>query len=184
MPERFRRYTIENGPFWGDGPRTALEPGPHVAVQRFMVSRLLPILGTIGDVAYPRRRAGLGFQLREFPEVCCGLHNEWFPNGENGVVYLATRVRCAEAMQLELGLGYDGPLKVWVDRKAVFQDPGGTNPTYLDKACVPWAARRGAHEIVIALASNSGRAYEIALVLKRPDAAKAARRRALPEVIL
>jgi hypothetical protein len=182
-PPRFRRYTIESGPFWGDGPRTTLEPGPHVAVQRFMVSRLQPMLGTIGDVPYPRRRAGLGFKLREFPEVTCGLHHEWFPNGENGVVYLATRVHCTEPMRLELSLGYDGPIKVWVDRKPVFEDPAGTNPTYLDKARVPLAARRGTHEIMLAFASNSGRAYDFVLVLKRMDATPAGSV-VLPEVAI
>ena len=182
-PARFRRYTLESGP-WPTGPELAREPGPRVLVHRFLLSRLMPLEGRIDQLALPRHRAAMQLQRRTFPTAYAHVHNDLFPNGESGVVWFIARVRCAESMRLEIGLGYDGPIKLWVDGVERFCDPAGINPAYADKARVPWRATRGTHELALAFSSNSGRAYGIQVLLHRMDVRPGARSAPrLPEVV-
>ena len=56
-------------------------------------------------------------------------------------------------MSLALRLGYDGPVKVWVDGTPVFHDPAGSNPARIDAATtgtrydlsLPWIEAYSAH---------------------------------------
>jgi len=70
-------------------------------------------------------------------------------------------------MKLAASLGYDGPVKMWVDGRKVFHDPNGTNPACPDASMVPFSARRGRHEILIALGSNQGSAWGVFLRIER-----------------
>ena len=70
-------------------------------------------------------------------------------------------------MKLAIGLGYDGPVKVWIDGDMKFHDPNGTNPATIDKALVPFKANPGKHEILIALSSNYGKAWGLFLRFPR-----------------
>lgn len=53
---------------------------------------------------------------------------ERFKQGEDEVIYFACRVACGEPMKLALLLGYDGPVKAWVDGHLVCHDPNGRCP--------------------------------------------------------
>mgnify|MGYP003782640587 CR=1 FL=1 len=72
-------------------------------------------------------------------------------------------------MSLALRLGYDGPVKVWVDGTPVFHDPAGSNPARIDAATVPFRAAAGRHAIVIALGSNGGKACGVFCRVERRD---------------
>ncbi len=66
-------------------------------------------------------------------------------------------------------MGYDGPVKVWLDGREVFHDPNGTNPAIAGAARISLRAGRGEHELVVALGSNGGRAWGIYLRFERKD---------------
>jgi hypothetical protein len=70
-------------------------------------------------------------------------------------------------MSLALVLGYDGPVKAWVDGKLLLQDPNGINPATPDKGTARLQAGAGEHDIVVALGTNNGAAWGIFLRLER-----------------
>jgi hypothetical protein len=90
-------------------------------------------------------------------------------------------------MKLNLLLGYDGPVKVWYDRRTIFCDAKGTNPARPLDAVAPFAAKAGEHEVVVALGSH-GAAWGVFLRLERTDVSKAVLRKnpqsvVMPEVL-
>lgn len=151
-------------------------------INQVRVSKILPG----ADVRKLGCPEGLKLQPRQFPAVFCDRHLELASAGE-ALVYYAFDFRCAAAMKLSLLLGYDGPVKVWLDRKAIFCDPKGTNPARPEDATVPFAAKAGNHEILVALASQ-GAAWGVFLRLERTDVSKALLRKnpqsvLVPEVL-
>lgn len=143
------------GPILVGKPR-ALTP----LVRRFEISDLLP-----GDdlTEYP---ASLGWQTREFAGDLADRHVEFGATNEPRRAYYRIRLRADEPMQLSLLLGYDGPVKVWLDRREVFSDPHGTNPAVPDAKRIRFAAH-GEHEIVVGLSTNTGRAWGIFVRFER-----------------
>ena len=71
-------------------------------------------------------------------------------------------------MKLAALLGYDGPMKVWVDGKLKFHDPEGIEPAPCRaRRRSKFTAGRGRHEVLIALGSNRGAAWGICLAFER-----------------
>ncbi|MBU4198844.1 MAG: sialate O-acetylesterase [Verrucomicrobia bacterium] len=137
-------------------------------VTQWQVSRALPSAGKLHGLAYPRNRKALGLTKREFTGRLADIHLDLFQCApQDRLVYYACRIDCPERMNLALGLGYDGPVKLWIDGKPRFHDPNGTNPAGQDKAMIPFLASAGQHDILIALASNRGRAWGISLRFSR-----------------
>ena len=102
----------------------------------------------------------------------CNLHDRLQAVGdEDAVVWLGCRVRCAEAMRVALRLGYDGPVKLFVDGRPVFHDP---NPAKPDTAAPEVALAAGEHELALALGANQGKAWGAFLRFQRLDLADAA----------
>ena len=85
----------------------------------------------------------------------------------DALAYYACRFRCSRPSRLRALLGYDGPIKVWVDGREIFCDAEGCPPAAPDDAAPAFAVRAGEHEIVIALASKAGHAWGIFLRLER-----------------
>lgn len=139
-------------------------------VQRFRMSPALPLAGDLSALKNPPDPQKIEFVDRKFPANFCDIHLDLFSGPENKLVYYACSIRCDEAMRLALCLGYDGPVKMWIDGKARYYDPKGTNPATMDKAKISFAAKAGKHEIIVALGSNSGRAWGIFLRFLRSDA--------------
>jgi len=152
------------------GPMRLGEPRaftPYVRAPR--VSAPLPLQGNIAELACP---AKLDAQPREFPTNLVDIHLDAGRATSPQVQYVACRLRCPEAMKLALLLGYDGPVKAWVDGKAVFCDPKGTNPAVPDESSTPLDLTAGEHEVVIALGLNGDRAWGLYLRFERKDVTK------------
>ncbi len=77
-----------------------------------------------------------------------------------GVIYLTTRFDNGPTDSAYLHLGYDGPIKGWVNGKLVI-DTDGKNPAKPDKTTVKVATRHGENQLTIALNSNQGKAWGI-----------------------
>lgn len=158
-------------------------------IRRLRVSRFLPSAGRLHRLGYPSNRTDLGLRPREFLEDFCNLHSELGTLAPQDVlVFYACDFTCSERMGLRVLLGYDGPVKVWVDGRRVYHDPNGTNPAIPETASIPVVAGKGRHEILVALGSNYGRAWGIFLALERVDVPRAKIEKgpshyAMPEVL-
>ena len=75
-------------------------------------------------------------------------------------------------MKLNFLFGYDGPVKMFCDGKEIYCDMKGTNPLIKDQHKAPCVLSKGAHEIVVALASNRGAAWGICLRAERAGGKK------------
>ena len=140
---------------------------PYVTKPR--ISELLPSAGKLDSLACPDTTA-LKLRTRDFGQAFCSLHEELAARTpEDVLVYYACRIACAEPMKLVAGIGYDGPVKAWMDGKQIAHDPDGINPATIDKMKAPVAVAAGEHELVVALASNQGRAWGIFLRFQRTD---------------
>lgn len=156
-------------------PAVALSPEPDsiVAPRKVLVSRPQKSAGKLERLQYPENTAQLGFKAREFPTAFWDLHENVLNCApDDVVVYYKTTVFCREAMKLALCFGYDGPVKIWADRRQIGHDPHGINPANDDKIVVPFKAAKGRHEILIALGSNHGRAWGARMRVCRRDFAR------------
>ena len=141
-------------------------------IRTVRVSGFQPSAGKLDALGYPKEIRRLGLRPRTFPENFCGLHAELGALApKDVVVYYACAIECSERMRLAALLGYDGPVKMWVDGKKVFHDPNGINPATPGKACVRLTAAPGRHELLVALGSNKGNAWGIFLRIERLDVA-------------
>lgn len=77
-----------------------------------------------------------------------------------GLVYLVSDLEVGPCDGATLYLGYDGPIRVWVNGRDVFKG-AGTNPAVPDKTVLAVPFRHGRNRLAIALDSNGGRACGI-----------------------
>jgi hypothetical protein len=91
---------------------------------------------------------------------------------DDSLVYYACRFNCPSSMQLALLLGYDGPVKAWLDGREIAHDPDGINPAVSTKCAAPFKAAAGTHELVVALGTNNNAAWGIFLRLERLNVPK------------
>jgi sialate O-acetylesterase len=173
------------GPIAVGGKPRAISP----FVRTLEVSRLMPSAGRLHRLRYPRTLRPLGLAARTFPADFCSLHAELSARApEDVLVWYRCRFTCAEPMRLAVLLGYDGPVKLWVDGRLALHDPKGTNPAVPHARRCPLRAKRGTHEVLVALGSNHGRAWGIFLALERLDVSAALVRQGpghyrMPEVL-
>ncbi len=88
-------------------------------------------------------------------------------DGKHKIFYFKCRIKCGEAMNLNLLFGYDGPAKLFCDGKEIYCDMKGINPIIKDHHKVPCPLSKGVHEFVVALASNRGAAWGLCLRAER-----------------
>jgi hypothetical protein len=78
----------------------------------------------------------------------------------NGVIYFAADLEVGPCDHGYLYLGYDGPIRVWVNGKQVFEGPGD-NPAEPDKTRVSLDLKHGHNRVMIALDTHEGKAWGI-----------------------
>lgn len=153
------------GPLPVSGRLRALTP----FVQSIRVTQPLPAgAGDLTGLAYPEQPDALPWRKMDFPTRFCDLHLELGKlSPQDLIVYFGCRLQVPEAMNLAACVGYDGPVKVWIDRQEIFHDPKGTNPAWEDRAAVKFQAGAGDHEVLIGLGTNQCRAWGIFLRFER-----------------
>ncbi len=163
------------------GPLPILTTKPRALTPFVTVLRVSPILpgADIRKLRFPSR---LDLTPRQFSGTFCDRHLELGPAGE-ALVYYAFDFRCVIPMKLRLLFGYDGPVKVWLDRKEAFCDPKGTNPAHPEDAAIPFPAKAGRHTVLVALGSH-GSTWGVFLRLERTGIAAATLRRRRYSVLL
>ncbi|MCM8816075.1 MAG: hypothetical protein NC913_00965 [Candidatus Omnitrophica bacterium] len=86
-------------------------------------------------------------------------------NAQPGIIYLVSDVYFESDSKALLFLGYDGPVRVWLNEKEVFYGPG-TNPAIRDQTKVYTQVKKGKNQLVIAFDTNGGKAWGIFCRLK------------------
>ena len=138
-------------------------------IRDFRVSELLPSAGKLDALECPKPSAP-PLQAKAFAADFCDFRQDFVKRApEDVLVIYACSFECEEPMKLCALLGYDGPVKMWLDGSQIFHDPNGTNPALPGDSKTPFNAAKGTHELVVALSSNRGNAWGIFLRLERLD---------------
>ncbi len=130
----------------------------------WQMSDLQPI--TLADAACPDPEAELGWR----PMGITGGESEWDSVGlvdahrmidhRPGVVYFTTDLEIGPVDGGLLHLGYDGPIRVWLNGRQVFAGPG-TNPAEADMTSLAVQTQHGTNRLCIALDTNGGKAWGV-----------------------
>lgn len=156
------------------GPVAIAEPKAVWKVQQVRRTPLLPGAGKLHSVKCPNHTlASLKWREQKFASSFLDLHEEIEPHKEDLMVFYHLPFHCEEPMKLLIGLGYDGPVKAWLDGKQIYFDPKGFNPMVYDQGKVRFNAKAGKHHLIIALSTNNGLAWGVGLRVYRRDIAKA-----------
>jgi uncharacterized protein (DUF608 family) len=172
-------WHFPNRQTWTPKPLTG--PANTGFVQAWSISGFLPLTGGFASLALPPAEQRQTWAKRTFSDAFANLHQDIGCQGKQDlVVYYACHLRCAERMLLNAKLGYDGPVKLWVDGREVFCDPAGTNPASPDDTTVPFESAAGEHEVVVGLGTNRGQAYGIFLAFERTGMSRKSQAAVLP----
>jgi sialate O-acetylesterase len=136
-------------------------------VRQLRVSAFQPAAEKLRKLKSPSSLDALQMKTRTFGDNFCNLNPEIAQHGGDYLVFFACRFSCKEAMPLALVLGYDGPVKAWVDGREIFCDSAGSNPATEEDAIARFRAGAGEHDAVIALETNNGLATGIFLRIER-----------------
>jgi sialate O-acetylesterase len=135
-------------------------------VRKLRIGKILPGADKLENVICPDTAdKKLKWASREFTSSFANLHEELQTCTNDATVFFATKFNCAKVMKLQVGFGYDGPVKLWINGKQAFYDPDGINPMISDQAMIPFNAKPGTHEIIVAFSANFGKAWGISLRL-------------------
>ncbi|NLX05064.1 MAG: sialate O-acetylesterase [Phycisphaerae bacterium] len=152
------------------GPLPLGTPRPITPFVRTMrISDIQGSAGKLGKLGCPDTSdRKLGWRRHTFPGDFAERRAELAARAPQDVlIHYALGFRCAEKMKLAIWLGYDGPVKVWMDGRRVFHDPEGTNPALWQDGRIEVSASAGDHELVISLGSNEGKAWGVFLRMER-----------------
>ena len=94
-------------------------------------------------------------------------HAAWI--GQPGHAYFESRLEISEPTKLEFLMGYDGPFRLWLDGKPLFNALHGTNPCLPDEGSKTAALKAGSHRLTVAMDTNGGRAWGFFLRMRRVD---------------
>ena len=157
------------------GPIKLVKPRARTDyIRTLRVSGFQPGAGKLHGLKYPAGMAPLKLAARTFSTDFCDMHLEIGPRApQDLVVYYACRFHTEFKMDLTMLLGYDGPVKAWLDGRQVFHDPDGLNPAFPARGKVRFTAAQGEHEALVALGTNNGCAWGIFLNFERRDVAPA-----------
>ena len=140
---------------WQKLPRGA----PKLVVRNFKASVLQAPTADISTVRPPRP----GLARQPVPFIAADELADIRPmhGGENGVVYIEAAATLPRASRGTLAYGADGPVKVWVNGRAVDCQPEATNPARIGEYETPVSWKKGVNRITFALATNHGRAWGV-----------------------
>lgn len=86
-----------------------------------------------------------------------------------GLVYAEARIDVPRAMEVELLLGTDGPLKIWIGEQELVVVEKATNPCLADTLAFPVKLAAGAQSVRVAFCRRGGVAWGFFLRFRRPD---------------
>jgi carbohydrate esterase-like sialic acid-specific acetylesterase len=94
---------------------------------------------------------------------------ETTPTRVPGLVYFFTSIEVPEAMRGNLRVGYDAPIRIWIDGAILFTDPLGINPIILDEAQIPVTLKPGRHNLAVVADFQGDRSWGFVIRFNRTD---------------
>ncbi len=161
----------EGWPLCAFGPWTLAHPRETSPFfDTAFVSDLLPGVPRLIGLKLPRNVAKLTSRpITAQADGFINQHNDIAATaGQERVIYHRFPLVVPRSQKLLVALGYDGAVKLWIDGREVFHDPNGTNPAVPDTKEIKWHAKRGRHEIVLALSTNRGMAWGVFVRFAKP----------------
>lgn len=136
-------------------------PWAHRRLDRFECSPLHPAKRVTMIRSVPR---GLGFA----PVTAVRGQDRFvdlraFHGGKDGVLFVKAEYRAASAGVGCVRFGADGPVRMWVNGRCIATAANACNPAVAEGYVAPVTWRRGINSILLALATNHGRAWGIFL---------------------
>ncbi len=132
-------------------------------IQEWKVSDLQYLPG-LHAAAYPADKALAGWhgvQALDANKIAAGFVSaKEIINKTPGIVYFVSDIEVGPRDHGSLFLGYDGPVRVWLNGDEVFSG-NGSNPAVPDKTVVAVKFKHGTNRLAIALDTNQGRAAGI-----------------------
>ncbi len=168
--EKNWRLSDRHSPFIADGWAASVLMPPADVTQA-------PCQGLADDLGWGAvpPKANLGC-----PELV-QVHNL---RGPDGLVYLARKVKVAEAGEWVLHVGHDGGARVFVDGKPVVATAGTVKPATHTRTHVRLALAAGEHEIVVAFDRDNGGGWGIIVSFEIPHGCDYSKRAAqFPEPV-
>ncbi len=132
----------------------------------WMVSDLLPSPSDFLSLTLPDMTIAKTFSRRVFKAPFFNLSGEGA--GRSGMVYGMAKIEAPQDSDAKFFIGYDGPFKLWLDTKPIFQDAEGLNPIIIDEHTFCVRLSKGIHEIVAAYDNNNGMGWGFALRIFYP----------------
>lgn len=134
---------------------------PHV--KDWWVSQVMPMTGSMEALAYPEDKAALRFTQHRIPGDFASLNLDRLKDHEkSSVVYQMARFQTSGRAQICADLGYDGPVKAWLDGRLLFQYPRGISPWAIE-ARPGFEAGAGEHEVLTAFSNHGACAWGVRL---------------------
>jgi sialate O-acetylesterase len=135
----------------------------------FLVTwRVTPVRESEDLARLPRPRLEDGaWDRRTWEGTFVNQHDLW--QSSSGHAAFVTDLVASEAMALVLRIGYDGPIRVWIDDDELLNDPNGTNPALADAVSKPVRVAAGTHRVTVLMALNGGKAWGFFLRFGRTD---------------
>ncbi len=131
---------------------------------------LLAGAGQLHGVSCPDPNdSSLQWKSQSFATAFLNLREEIVLDNDDKMLFYHLPFQCDEAMKLQIGLGYDGPIRGWLDKKEILFDPKGTNPMIFDQKKIAVAVSAGRHDLTVAFSANFGKAWGIGLKIYRKD---------------
>jgi hypothetical protein len=148
-------------PFFVEEDDTVTDEDNAHCIPQWRVSNLAA--GMDVDHASPAHAASLAtVTVRSITEREKGLYGfaDARPQirGQSGLVYLSADITADADRRGVLYLGYDGPIRIWLNDREVFDGPG-TNPAVRDRLALHASFRKGVNRLVIAFGTNKGKAW-------------------------
>ena len=134
-------------------------------VQDWRASPALPLDGTFEALEYPRDINALRLAAHRIANDFAAINLDRLKGiKESAAVFLLARFQAFARTQVCADLGYDGPVKAWLDGRPLFDFPRGTSPREIE-ARPEFEAGPGEHEVLVAFGANEGIAWGIRLRL-------------------
>lgn len=138
-------------------------------VQKWSLSELQEGRGNLEGLAFPADQDNLKFRPHPMPWRRADLYWIFRSRKADTLIYCAASLHCDEPMELAALLGFDGPIKIWVDGVEVFHQADASGPAVMDSVRAPMRVSAGQHEVLVAMGSNNARSCGFYLRFERTD---------------
>ncbi len=134
---------------------------PHV--KNWSGSPAIPINGPLENLAYPQDKNVLQLTPHRIPKDFASLNLGLLKGAKgNSVIYQMARFQTSARAQVCVDLGYEGPVKAWLDGRQIFQLLNGTPPREIESQ-PEFEVEAGEHELLLAFGQHNGIAWGVRL---------------------